>query len=179
MTTIKEVAERTMQSCGPHEKLQDAYLRFATRFLAEWSKTQEPVASARLHDAQWVNIVNHDNVWRDWSKEDAVNEAVKMTEAKCVENSADLIERLAAERDELLGPNPVEQMLREQLAAMTQELDEWRHGERQYPPATQDYKELCAELKQVQVDLRVAAENFCGAIADHLRRKADELEGKK
>ena len=46
--------------------------------------------------------------------------------------------------------------LQSKLVAMTEELDEWRHGERQYPPATQDYKELCAELKRVQFDLRVA-----------------------
>ena len=42
MTTIKEVAERTMQSCGPHEKLQDAYLRFAQRFLAAYLAEQGP-----------------------------------------------------------------------------------------------------------------------------------------
>lgn len=34
----------------------------------------------RLYDSQWVNIVNHANCWADYSKEDAVHEAVKMTE---------------------------------------------------------------------------------------------------
>jgi len=39
----------------------------------------EPVA-IRLWDSQWVNVVNHDNCYQGWDKEDAINHAVKMTE---------------------------------------------------------------------------------------------------
>lgn len=49
---------------------------------------QEPVA-VRLWDSQWVNVVNHDNCYRDWSKEDAINHAVKMTEKYIAGNVAD------------------------------------------------------------------------------------------
>ena len=42
------------------------------------------------------------------------------------------------------------------IEALTKERDEWSYGIRQYPPAVQDYKDLCAELKRVQFDLRVA-----------------------
>jgi hypothetical protein len=41
-----------------------------------------------LSDGQWMNIVNHDRAWESYSKEEAVHEAVKMTEAKCKENNA-------------------------------------------------------------------------------------------
>lgn len=41
-----------------------------------------------LSDVQWMNIVNYDHAWHSHSKEDAVHEAVKMTEAKCCENNA-------------------------------------------------------------------------------------------
>lgn len=34
----------------------------------------------RMWDSQWVSVVNHDNCYRDWSKEDAIAHAVKLTE---------------------------------------------------------------------------------------------------
>lgn len=40
-----------------------------------------------LFDSQWMNIVNHGHCWENYSKEDAVHEAVKMTEAKLKENN--------------------------------------------------------------------------------------------
>ncbi len=40
----------------------------------------------RLWDSQWVNIVNHENCYRDYSKEDAVAMAVKLTEAAMRDN---------------------------------------------------------------------------------------------
>ena len=43
----------------------------------------------RLWDTQWMNIVNHDNAYRDWSKEDAIHHAVKMTEEAIARNVAD------------------------------------------------------------------------------------------
>lgn len=56
--------------------------------LAKQPAQQEPVA-VRLWDSQWVNVVNHDNCYRDWSKEDAINHAVKMTEKYIAGNVAD------------------------------------------------------------------------------------------
>lgn len=35
-----------------------------------------------LCDTQWMNIVNHDHAYESMSKDDAVNHAVRMTEAK-------------------------------------------------------------------------------------------------
>lgn len=48
----------------------------------------EAVAWMPITDVQWVNIVNHENCWNGYSKDDAVSEAVKLTEAKCRENNA-------------------------------------------------------------------------------------------
>lgn len=43
----------------------------------------------RLWDTQWMNIVNHDNCYRDWDKADAINHAVKMAEQAIARNVAD------------------------------------------------------------------------------------------
>ena|ERR1700761_9050619 len=43
----------------------------------------------RLWDTQWMNIVNHDNCYRDWSKDDAIAHAVKMTEEAIGRNVSD------------------------------------------------------------------------------------------
>lgn len=40
----------------------------------------------RLFDGQWVNIVNAENCYREYSKEEAVHKAVKATEEKMREN---------------------------------------------------------------------------------------------
>ena len=40
----------------------------------------------RLFDSQWVNIVNHDNCFAEYSKDDAVAAAVKLTEAAMARN---------------------------------------------------------------------------------------------
>jgi hypothetical protein len=45
-----------------------------------------PETEARLFDSQWVNVVNHDNCYRGWTKEDAVHHAVRMTEQYMREN---------------------------------------------------------------------------------------------
>ena len=47
---LNELALKVMESCGKHEKLQDAYLRFAHRLVAELAK-QEPVG----HVVEWVD----------------------------------------------------------------------------------------------------------------------------
>lgn len=48
-----------------------------------------PEGEVRLWDTQWMNIVNHDNCYRDWDKADAINHAVKMTEQAIARNVAD------------------------------------------------------------------------------------------
>lgn len=44
-----------------------------------------PAGWKALSDVQWMNIVNHDRAYESFSKEEAVHEAVKRTEAKCRE----------------------------------------------------------------------------------------------
>jgi hypothetical protein len=44
------------------------------------SAAQPAVQEVRLWDTQWTNVVNHDNAYRGWDKQDAINHAVKMTE---------------------------------------------------------------------------------------------------
>lgn len=48
-----------------------------------------PDGEVRLWDTQWMKIVNHDNSYRNWSKDDAVAHAVKMTEAEIARNVYD------------------------------------------------------------------------------------------
>lgn len=43
-----------------------------------------------LWDSQWMNIVNAHDCWRDYSKEGAVHEAVKMAEDAIAKNQAQL-----------------------------------------------------------------------------------------
>lgn len=38
------------------------------------------VGEIRLWDSQWVNVVNHDNCYRDWEQDRAIAHAVRMTE---------------------------------------------------------------------------------------------------
>jgi hypothetical protein len=45
-----------------------------------------PVQEVRLWDTQWVSVVNHDNAYRGWDKQDAINHAVKMTEQYIAKN---------------------------------------------------------------------------------------------
>lgn len=42
----------------------------------------------RLWDWQWVNVVNHANCWEGYTKEQAVHDAVEMTELKMAVNMA-------------------------------------------------------------------------------------------
>lgn len=43
----------------------------------------------RLWDSQWANIVNHSNCLDGYTKEEAIAEAVKMTEQAMAENIKD------------------------------------------------------------------------------------------
>jgi hypothetical protein len=62
-----------------------------------------PVAWRGLWDSQWVNIVNHNECYRGWELEDAVNHAVKLTEKTLKENNASSIAHLQARVEALTG----------------------------------------------------------------------------
>lgn len=62
-----------------------------------------PVAWRGLWDSQWVNIVNHNECYRGWELEDAVNHAVKLTEKTLKENNASAIAHLQARVEALTG----------------------------------------------------------------------------
>jgi hypothetical protein len=47
---------------------------------------QPAVQEVRLWDTQWTNVVNHDNAYRGWDKQDAINHAVKMAEQYIAKN---------------------------------------------------------------------------------------------
>lgn len=65
------------------------------------TKDQEPVAWRALSEVQWLNIVNHDYWWNNYSKEDAVHKAVKMTEAICKKNNTHPADLIAAKDAEI------------------------------------------------------------------------------
>ena len=48
-------------------------------------------AEIRLWDTQWVNIVNHNDAYRGWEKDDAIAHAVRMTEQAMARNYADAV----------------------------------------------------------------------------------------
>ncbi|WP_427183574.1 hypothetical protein ACL598_17055 [Bordetella bronchialis] len=56
--------------------------------LNQHAQPEKQAAQVKLYDSQWVNIVNHANCWADYSKEDAVHEAVKMTEEAIKKNAS-------------------------------------------------------------------------------------------
>lgn len=53
------------------------------------SNEQVEPTEVRLWDSQWINVVNHDNCYQGWDKEDAINHAVKMTEKYIASNFAE------------------------------------------------------------------------------------------
>lgn len=52
-------------------------------------KDHQDDTEVRLWDTQWMNIVNHERCYADFTKEDAVALAVKMTEEAIARNFAD------------------------------------------------------------------------------------------
>ena len=52
------------------------------------AQPDQELVAIRLWDSQWMNVVNHDNCYQGWDKEDAINHAVKMTEKYIAENFA-------------------------------------------------------------------------------------------
>ncbi|AHX16118.1 hypothetical protein CH75_04695 [Dyella jiangningensis] len=68
---------------------EDAMRAALESFATSLPAARVPDAEVRLWDTQWMNIVNHDNCYRDWSKDDAIAHAVKMTEQAIARNIAD------------------------------------------------------------------------------------------
>jgi acyl-CoA thioesterase len=99
------------QFADDFEQPQAKPVRAAIRILAaELQRQREREGEAvwvPLSDVQWMNIVNHEHAWLYQSKEEAIHEAVKMTEAKCRENNStpqptshrELLEKAALEAE--------------------------------------------------------------------------------
>lgn len=68
---------------GTPQRMLDAML--ATAPVRE--PAPEPVAWNGLTDVQWMNIVNKNSAWLGYSVEDAVHEAVRLTEARLKANN--------------------------------------------------------------------------------------------
>jgi hypothetical protein len=76
-----------------HYLLRDANDKYADSFTAsawEWWQAALSTSWMPLSDVQWMNIVNYDQSWIGYNKDDAIHEAVKMTEARCRENNSNL-----------------------------------------------------------------------------------------
>ena len=58
-----------------------------------------------------------------------------------------------------------------ELEALRREVEEWRNGERQYPPAVQDYKDMVAHLNEQNATQRIE-------MSDALTARYDWLVGK-
>lgn len=91
----------------------------------------------------------------------------------------DLIARLRAypTADSLLAANALEAQ-DTTITALRAELDEWRNGERQYPPSVEDYKELTIRFKAAQFDLAAAqADNarLREALKDALKAERERI----
>ena len=81
-----------------------------------WNRRASPASVPEgwkpLTDVQWMNIVNLNHAWRNVDKEDAINEVVKLVEAKCKANNEDRLEQEIT-------------TLREQVEKLTKERNEW------------------------------------------------------
>jgi hypothetical protein len=79
-----KLAIQSLESCSgvPHWPAICATIVTIKQALA----AQPAVQEVRLWDTQWTNVVNHDNAYRGWDKQDAINHAVKMTEQYIAKN---------------------------------------------------------------------------------------------
>lgn len=68
-------------------KYAERYTGWLMAKRAALAAPQTVAAWRGLWDTQWMNIVNHDHAYQDYSKDDAVHLAVKMTENKLKENN--------------------------------------------------------------------------------------------
>jgi hypothetical protein len=82
-------------SMGGLQRNADVLIGRAIELLSKPETEQEPVAWISLSDIQWMNIVNDQEILKltggRHNSEDAVNLAVKMTEAKCKANNSNSI----------------------------------------------------------------------------------------
>ena len=112
-----------------------------------WNHRASPASAPEgwkpLTDVQWMNIVNLNHAWRNVDKEDAINEVVKLVEAKCKANNEDRLEqeittlreqveklenRLNKDSQEftILCAKETEKVLREQLATLAEQNEKMR-----------------------------------------------------
>lgn len=79
---------------GWHECSRDAYevhkgqAGFEVMVVSNNDIARQEV-ECRLWDTQWMNIVNHENCWRDYDKESAIADAVRLTEDAMARNFRD------------------------------------------------------------------------------------------
>ena len=86
----------------------------AAQLVDAWNSKASPASAPEgwkpLTDVQWMNIVNLNHAWRNVDKEDAINEVVKLVEAKCKANNlaTPVLNRIKAEAyreaAEIAGP---------------------------------------------------------------------------
>ena len=83
---IKHAEEKSGScECGKEHAQLAKWLKELTALRATPASATEGWKS--LTDVQWMNIVNLNHAWRNVDKEDAINEVVKLVEAKCKANN--------------------------------------------------------------------------------------------
>lgn len=88
--TPAERIERERRDCdGVLELLRQERLKNEAMLSAAPEAAGVDGGEVRLWDTQWMTIINHEYCYRDWSKEDAVAHAIKMTEQAIARNVAD------------------------------------------------------------------------------------------
>ena len=80
------------EKCGVSTDCRTHTMEDCHPLLAEqWNRRASPASAPEdwksLTDVQWMNIVNLNHAWRNVDKEDAINEVVKLVEAKCKANN--------------------------------------------------------------------------------------------
>ena len=83
------------EKCGTATNSRTHTMEDCHPLLAEqWNRRASPASATEgwksLTDVQWMNIVNLNHAWANVDKEDAINEVVKLVEAKCKENNLSL-----------------------------------------------------------------------------------------
>ena len=68
-------------------ELAEAFAKILVEEVGIARAASAPEGWKSLTDVQWMNIVNLNHAWRNVDKEDAINEVVKLVEAKCKENN--------------------------------------------------------------------------------------------
>ena len=98
-----------------------------------WNRRASPASAPEgwkpLTDVQWMNIVNLNHAWRNVDKEDAINEVVKLVEAKCKENNlaTPALNRIRAEGMRMAAEiliDPMDRAAAQKICAQADELEQ-------------------------------------------------------